>query len=273
MKLLFAIAAITCIVAGCGASETIGSGSSTPSATPIPTASVFVDSTGLTTPVPTPNIVTEAPTARPTAAPTPTPDAVVNKVLEVVRACQSSSYTRAMVIEEVQNTGNGWAQLGGGDYTVFDNDENVVGTGNFTYAYPKYLAPGARGYLADDGIFEDTKVSTVKRVEADGTFTQVAQSDVVQLKTAKVTIKRESYGNGLHTTGTITNSSSVDVTDAHVGSFFLDGNHKPIGYAWTNLIENLTAGKTKGFATTDSWCGISQASVKSVVTLAGDDNF
>ena len=178
-----------------------------------------------------------------------------------------------MVIVELVNEGTGWAELMGGDYTVYDDDENVVGTGSFSYSFPRYLAPGATGYLADGAYFEDTKVAKLKRVEADGSYDNVELEDVIQLKTQKVQIKRESYGDGLHTTGTVTNKSTEDVDSAYVGSFFLDGKGRAIGFAYTNLIDNLTAGKTKGFETLDSTCGIKRSSVKKVVTLAGDTNF
>lgn len=178
-----------------------------------------------------------------------------------------------MIIVELFNEGGGWAELRGGDYTVYDDDENVVGTGSFTYSYPRYLAPGATGYLADDGYFEDTKITKLKRVEADGRYDDVEVEDAVSLKTAKVQIKRESYGDGLHTTGTVTNASTIAVDSAHVGSFFLDTKGRPIGFSYTNLVSDLTAGKTKGFETLDSSCPIKRSSVDKVVTLAGDDGF
>jgi hypothetical protein len=178
-----------------------------------------------------------------------------------------------MIIIELLNQGTGWAELAGGDYTIYDNDENVVGTGSFTYSYPKYLAPGAVGYLADDAVLEDVRAKNIKRVEADGSYGDADQEDVIELKTAKVKVKREAYGDGLHTTGTITNTSSTDVQSAHVASFFIHKNGKPIGFAYTNLIENLRAGKTKGFETTDSWCPVKKSSVDKVVTIAADDDF
>jgi hypothetical protein len=197
----------------------------------------------------------------------------VGIVRETIRACTSFDYVQAMVIVEIKNEGTGWAELQGGDYTVYDTDENVVGTGSFTYSYPKYLAPGATGYLGDSTFLEDVDAKNVKRVEADGTFADADPQDVIEIKAAKVQIKRASYGGGLHTTGTLTNSSDEDVRNAHVASFFLDPKGRPLGFAWTNLIENLGAGKTKGFETTDSACPIKRTSVDKTITLAGDDNF
>jgi hypothetical protein len=50
-------------------------------------------------------------------------------------------------------------------------------------------------------------------------------------------------------------------------------NDAVLGFGYTKLVENLRAGKTKGFETTDSACPIKTSSVKKVVTLAGDADF
>ena len=189
---------------------------------------------------------------------------------ERIRACDSGDYVRTMVVVEVVNEGTGWAKLTGGDYTVYDDDENVLGTGSFLYSFPKYLAPGATGYLADGSVLEDAKAKDVKRVEADGSYEDVDADEVVELTTAKVKSKKAAYGGGLYTTGTVTNESGENVDMATVGSFFLDAKGRPLGYAYTNLIENLKAGKTKGFETIDSWCPIKKSSVDKVVTIAAD---
>jgi hypothetical protein len=216
---------------------------------------------------------TEPATDAPTSEPSPEPSASVGKVRETIKPCTSSSFVRAMIVIELRNEGTGWAELQGGDYTIYDNKENVIGTGNFTYSYPKYLAAGATGYLLEDTFIEDATAKEVKRVEADGTFVDADPNDVIQLKTQKVQVKREEFGGGLHTTGTVTNTSDKDVENAHVGSVFLDANERPLGLATTNLVENLSAGKTKGFSTLDSACAIKRTAVKKVITLAGDDNF
>jgi hypothetical protein len=176
-----------------------------------------------------------------------------------------------MIIIELKNEGTGWAELRGGDYTIYDGSENVLGTGSFSYSYPRFLAPGATGYLADGAYVENAKASAIKRVEADGGYDEASAEDVIELSTAKAQIKRESYGDGLYVTGTVTNKSSEDVQSAHVGAFFLDAAGRPIGFAYTNLIENLTAGKTKGFETVASDCPIKRTSVAKVVVLAGND--
>lgn len=242
--------------------------SGAPTSAAAPTSNVTTETNPAATP-----LATQEPTEAPTIPPTPEPSASVSKVRETIRPCASYGTVQAMIMIELVNEGTGWAELRGGDYTVYDSDENVVGTGNFSYSYPRYLAPGAKGYLADSGYFEDTKIDKLKRVEADGGYDEVAAEDVIQLKFAKVQIKRESYGDGLHTTGTVTNTSTTDVDSAHVASFFLDAKGRPIGFAYTNLIDNLTAGKTKGFETVDSTCPVKRSSVDKVVTLGGDDNY
>ena len=59
------------------------------------------------------------------------PEASVVKVSEMVRACTIYDTVLATVIVELHNEGTGWAKLGGGDYTIYDEDENVLGTGGF----------------------------------------------------------------------------------------------------------------------------------------------
>lgn len=235
----------------------------------VPTPNAVVDDT----PRPSSTPTTALATAAPTVAPTPEPSASVSKVREFIKACSTSGFVQATIIVELINEGTGWAELSGGDYTVYDEAEDVVGTGSFTYSYPKYLAPGATGYLLESGYFEDVKAGDVKRVEADGRYDGVDAADIIELKAAKVKVKRESYGDGLYTTGTITNTSDTDVRSAHVGSVFLDAKGRAIGFASTNLIENLGAGKTKGFETLTQGCAVKKSSIDKTVTIASDDNF
>jgi hypothetical protein len=245
------------------------------------TSQIGSSPSGLSGATPTANVVSQAtstptaPATQPSATQTPTTtpsaelSASVVKVRETIRPCTSSGFVQAMVIIELKNEGTGWAELQGGDYTIYDGSENVLGTGSFSYSYPPFLAPGATGYLADGAYIEGAKASEVKRVEADGTFDEADEADVIELKTAKIQIKRESYGDGLYVTGTVTNTSTEDVSSAHVGAFFLDTAGRPIGFSYTNLVENLTAGKTKGFETVASDCPIKRTSVAKVVVLAG----
>ena len=225
---------------------------------------------------PTPNVQAEATSSPSAEGPESTvepteeePEATVVKVSEMVRACTIYDTVQATVIVELHNEGSGWAKLAGGDYTIYDDDENVLGTGGFTYSYPQFLAPGATGYLAEVAYLEDAKAKDVKRVEADGSYDDVEADEVVEMSTAKTKLKREKYGDGLFTTGTVKNESSDDTTTVHVGSIFLNGKGRPIGFAMTNLIENLKAGKTKGFETLAQGCPVKKSNVEKVETLAG----
>jgi hypothetical protein len=90
---------------------------------------------------PTPNGETPAP---PTAA----PEATVNVVREVIIPWQSSGvYVEWDDIVEIKNNGTGWAEIGASssDYTIFAKNGDVLDTGSFTYALPRYLAPDRRG--------------------------------------------------------------------------------------------------------------------------------
>src|SRR6185369_10979098 len=148
---------------------------------------------------PTANVVTQvssAPTATPTTvaseAPNPTPTAELSgsvvKVRETIKPCTTSGFVQAMIVIELKNEGTGWAELQGGDYTIYDGAENVLGTGSLTYSYPRFLAPGATGYLADGAFVEGAKASAIKRVEADGKYDQASADDVIELSTAKAQI-------------------------------------------------------------------------------------
>ena len=86
---------------------------------------------------------------------------------------------------------------------------------------------------------------------------------------ARSCIRRATIGDGLYVTGTVTNTSDQNVSSAHVGAVFLDAKGVPIGFSSTNLVENLSAGKTKGFETLPSACAINRSSVAKVVVLDG----
>ena len=132
-------------------------------------------------PTSSPSVDESESTPEPTEEATPEPEASVVKVREMVRACSIYDTVQATVIVELHNEGSGWAKLGGGDYTIYDEDENVLGTGGFTYSYPQFLAPGATGYLAEVAYLDDAKAKDVKRVEADGSYDDVEADEVIEL--------------------------------------------------------------------------------------------
>jgi hypothetical protein len=216
---------------------------------------------------------TDEPTANAeTPPPTPAPSAEAGVTREYVKACTSYSYVHLTIIVTIKNTGTTWVKLVPyeSDYTVYDKSENVVTTGSFSYAYPTYLAPGQTGYLADEGVADNVKAKNVKRVESDGYYEEVDKDEVIVLKTAKTKVKVESYSNELYATGTVTNTSSEKVESAHVGAFFMNSKGVPIEFSYTNLVENLGAGKTKGYKTIGTSCPLKKSQVSKTVVLAGD---
>jgi hypothetical protein len=213
---------------------------------------------------PTPNVQTPEPT--PNVEPTANLDANVVKVSETIIPWQSSGYAQSNVIVELKNIGSGWAEMGSGDFTIYAKNGDVLDTGSFTYAYPRYLAPGQTGYLATQTISGDYKVKDIGRVEANGSFNTVAEADTIVLKTAKTKNSKEQYGDGGYiTTGIVTNPTTDKISSAYVGAFYLDANGKPLGFSYTNLVENLQAGQTKGYKTVGGSAPIKKKVAKTVV--------
>lgn len=242
--LLTAVGAV--LLAACG-------GSSTPVATITPsvTPSSHVETpapTAVPTVEPTPYVETPAPTVEPTAA--PRADVIV--VRRVIIPWEvSSSFVRSNVIVEIRNDGTAWAEIiaGMSQYTVLARNGDVIHTGSFTYAYPRYLAPGQTGYIAEDSITDSYSLKDVGRVEANPYYIQVGSADAVVLKTSKTKNTRDPYDGSYTTTGTVTNPGTKRLSSVHVGAFYLDANGKPLGFSWTDLVQNLGPGQSKGFKT------------------------
>lgn len=196
-----------------------------------------------------------SPTPDATAAPTPTPkptigEAKLSKTQQIVHAWASSgTYVRYEVIVEVKNSGSGWADMmaGSSDYTVYDKDGGVTATGNFLYAYPRYLGPGETGYLLEQGIESGVKADAFVTVEANGQYNPVDSAGPV-LTTDKIKLKAAAYSGAVDATGTVTNTSSVDVKRVVIGVIMFDSSGNPLCFAYTNLVENVNAGQTKGFS-------------------------
>lgn len=210
------------------------------------------------TPQPTANAETPAPATDPTPnAETPSPTAVPEGKGAVVREGmiryqhKYSDYPEATIYIEVKNIGTGWIEVLAreSDWTVYNEAGEVVDTGKFAYAYPRYLAPGETGYLAEDYPFVGEKLADLVRVETNSYSASVDESDVIVLKTAKTKNTRDTNGEGYETSGVVTNTSAEEVPSAHVGAFYFNANGKLIGFSYTNLVENLGAGQTKGFKT------------------------
>lgn len=217
--------------------------------------------------------------AGPTVTGAPAPDAtadtgsegMADKVREILIPFQDagSTYAEALIVVEVKNTGAGWIELlpSSSDWTIYGADDAVITTGGFVYAYPTYLAPGATGYLAEHAVVNGVRAKTFKRVETTGQYAPVDAADAIVLMASK-TKNRLDSGETI-TAGTITNKSDQDVQSAHVGAFYFDAKGKLLGFSSTNLVENLRAGKSKGFVTLGEHAF--KGTIAKTVVLAGSD--
>jgi hypothetical protein len=257
--------------------------SSVPSASPLTVgASPSILSAPTPTPVASPSL---APSVEPSpsedntedlSSPDPSPsDDVTGSATQgtpIVHAWrpQYSDYTSLEVIVPITNSGSSWVEISGfdSDYTVYDKKGNVVSTGSFSYAYPRFLAPGKTGYLAEQTSTQDVKPKQVGKVEADAYFTDVSEDDTIKLSVSKLRTRSGDFGDGLSTTGTVTNESDENVDSAVIGAFYLDGNGSVLAYSYTNLVDNLRPHKTKGFDTLGGGNPVSRSKVKKVVVYA-----
>jgi hypothetical protein len=234
--LLLAVAAI--FLSSCSSGSTsIGTPSSIQPATVTATATVVT-----------------APTPGPVATPTPTPvQAAVSKVSQTVHAWKEPAISEIIyeVIIEVKNSGSGWAELSSGsDYTIYDKDGGVTSTGSFRYYYPRYLGPGETGYLLYQSSEANVTVAAFASVEASVRYKDISEPGPM-LSTDKIKLKADWIM--VDATGTITNTSTTDVSSAVVGVVYFDSAGNVLTYSWTyHLVQNLAAGQTKGFSAVGS---------------------
>jgi hypothetical protein len=262
------VAILAAGVGGIAWYQTHPSGQAAAPSLPSATAQPSLNATAVPTIAPTPT-PTPAPTPPPTDTPAPT--AAVHVVRQTLIPWQFDSFAEADVVVEVTNTGGTWVKLEAfqSDFTIYDKDGNVATTGNFLYAYPQFLAPGATGYLAEQMVTSDAKAVDLKTLEANTYFSEIDQSEAVVLTTAKVINKAAQYSfDGPTTTGTVTNTSAQPVRSACVGAFYFDGADNLLGFSYTNLVENLAPGQTKGFSTVDGAPNIKLSSIKKTVVIA-----
>jgi hypothetical protein len=181
------------------------------------------------------------------------------------------------IVLEVKNTGGGYANISRGDrsYTIYLKDGTVLATGDFTYAFPQVLGPGATGYFVDTGSFDTgTKSTDVGALEPSVSFGS-ADGPHDAYAVSKVTVGAESYGSGLQVSGVVKNTSSADASMGIVGVVFFDGAGKILGALYDNTgISDLRAGQSKGFKT--SYPGtppLKPTQVKSTKSFAFDYSF
>jgi hypothetical protein len=223
------------------------SSSGAPSANAAVTAAQSATPTESTTPPPTP---TDSPTPKPTEKPA----ADVTKVQQVVipwRRDRSDPYTNVLVLIEVENHGDGWAELlpSSSDYSLLSSDGSVAGTGSFLYAYPALVAPGKHGFMWDGTAIDGVSPDDIADAEIDARFDDASDVDAESFSFTKVTWKQPQYEQGLSATGFITNKTNADMLSVAVGVVFYDKAGKILGVSDTNLVENLDAGERQGFET------------------------
>jgi hypothetical protein len=215
-----------------------------------PSQGILATSAGsIATPAPTASRIPVTPA--PTKLVTPEPKADLQKVKEVVLAWKTykgSAYVDYQVIVELKNLGTGWAEVSGfdSDYTVLDAGGDVTTTGSFTYEFPKFIGPGETGYLIEDSSDDGVKTTDFASVQVDGRYDDVDAADQV-LKVTGIKWHRDAYDGTLTATGFVT--STEDLTDAALAVVCISDTGQILGATWTNLLQNITAGKPKGFET------------------------
>jgi hypothetical protein len=250
-------------------------------ATQTPAGSAEPTPTPAATEEPTSNLTPEGVTPEPveaTASPTPAAAASNAKITQTFFKVWATDYgTYYQGIVEIENTGGGAADIGGGqDYTIFDKDGGVLVTDSFTYAFPRAIGPGQKGYLINTGTFDKgVKTGDVGQFDTSALqFSDRADGPTVLFKVSNVKVQQVSYGVGLQTSGVITNTTATNATEVIAGAVFFDSQGKIIGGLYANNVGNVAAGKLKGYKT--SYPGtppLEPAMVKKTVVIAFEQTY
>lgn len=216
-----------------------------------PTESVAESASTTARPEPTP---APTPTHEPTPRPTPEPEADLRRGAMTVVAWmpQFGDSPWGQVFVEIVNDGDGWAELqpGDSDFTILDANGGLVTTGFFIYAYPEILGPGETGYLAMETVGDPGQSpEDFVTVEAEGGYDPVREPDVT-FEFADVQWRQDEFSGGMTAAGFLT--ATADVEDAVVGVFCIGPEGTPLGFSYTNLVQNITAGERKAFETVGS---------------------
>jgi hypothetical protein len=252
--------------ASSGASPTEAPASASTAASGAPAAS--------DTPAPSDAGVTPEPaTPAPTAAAATEP-VITNRFFKVWT--DSISYAHYEAIIEVSNGTANPVDIGGGsqDFTIYAKDGTVLSTGSFSYAFPKVVAPGEKGYLISSSTFDQgVKAKTVGKFEESLSWSEGTEATPV-FKVSAVKVSQESYGSGLQVSAVVTNTTGTDATMAVAGFVFFDGSGHIIGGLYDNMVGNVFAGKSKGVKT--SYPGtppLKPSAVKKTFSCAFNDTF
>jgi hypothetical protein len=218
----------------------------------------------------TPEPATPAPTAAPATAAEP---AITQRFFKVWTDIIKYAHYQAII--EISNPSAGVVDIGGGqDYTIYAKDGTVLVTGTFTYAFPRYIGPGQKGYLIESGMFDSgVKAKSVGKFEESTTWS-TGTDPTPLFKVAKAKVGKESYGTGLQASAIVTNTTGEDATMAVAGFVFFDAKGKIIGGLYDNTVGGVKAGKSKGVKT--SYPGtppLKPGAVKKTVTIVSDYQF
>ena len=89
-------------------------------------------------------------------------------------------------------------------------------------------------------------VPTGEGPEAEGDYNPVREADVT-FEYADVEWRPDEFSGGMTAAGFLT--ASVDLEDAVVGAFCIGPEGRPLGYSYTNILQNITGGERKAFET------------------------
>ncbi len=162
-----------------------------------------------------------------------------------------SEFGMVDVIVELRNAGTRTAQINGGEYTMYSTSGGELDKGYFLYAFPRMLGPGETGYIAERDHSESWSAADVGAVEATFDYDWLdAPAKAPVLTTAQIRHEKDPYGSGGYiAAGTVTNHSETVVPQAHIGVFYLAADGTPLGFTYTDLVENVAPGQTQEFKT------------------------
>lgn len=168
--------------------------------------------------------------------------------LRLIKWQSSTAYVRYQLIQTVKNTGDTWVALSpsSSDFTIFAADGSVTETGSADEAAPKYLAPGATGYVLASGLGDEFKLADLVTAEMDVLFDPVDEPGP-EFPASKVKRVAASFG-GVGATGLIKNDSTSEINYLTVVAIAFDANQRPLGYA-KDILEKVRVGATKAFKT------------------------
>jgi hypothetical protein len=120
--------------------------------------------------------------------------------------------------------------------------------------------------VIEDGLQQGTTEEQIDRVAVSTSYASIVGRPSRLLEVANVTLRPESFGDGLQVTGQATNTGTEAIESAHVGAIFFDDAGDIIGAATTNLLDDVAVGDTKAFETLGS-NPLTQADVADYVVI------